>query len=87
MLIKEIIEMMVENNLSIREASKITGIKRSTLHNRIKKYKNDCSIETKDKFEALMEYNQNTKHIKGGKVTKEKMKGKKRKWQVKKQDI
>ena len=70
---------MIKKGMSIREASELTGIKKSTLHKRIKKYKeNFCDFKTREKFDALMEYNQKTMHIKGGKATQLALKGKKR---------
>lgn len=76
--IQSIVEQMIRENLSIREMSAIIKVPKSTLFARIKRYKNRLDLEVLEHYEALMEANKITMHLKGGKATQVAYKGKKK---------
>lgn len=62
-----IVKKMIEENKSIREISNELGFKKSTLHNRLQKYKSKLDVKLLNDFEELMLQNKNSMHAKGGK--------------------
>lgn len=76
--IESIVEQMIRENLSIREMSAILKVPKSTLFARIKRYKSRLDLDLLEHYEALMEANKITMHLKGGKATQVAYKGKKK---------
>ena len=64
-----IIKMMIEKKLSIREMAKIIGIPKSTLHVRLQKMKYNITEEEQENFNNLLINNKKNMAQKGG-ITK-----------------
>lgn len=61
-----IIKMMIEKKLSIREMAKIIGIPKSTLHVRLQKMKYNITEEEQESFNNLLINNKKNMAQKGG---------------------
>lgn len=63
---------ILENNLTIREASKILGIPKSTLHYKVTKNLRNENFVLYNKLHSYLENNFQEKHIRGGEATRQK---------------
>lgn len=70
----EISNYFLETKCSIREASKYFKISKSTIHNKLHKYLPTINKQLFNEVQKILDYNYQTKHIKGGNVTKNKYK-------------
>lgn len=82
--IEEIADYILIEHLTIREASKIYGIPKSTLHNRLQRYMAFCDDDTRLQLEKNFYNNSKKKHKRGGMSFKNKYTGKHKKEILKK---
>lgn len=73
-IIKEA-EYLLATGSTIRAASKIFGISKSTLHADITYKLKDIDYELFNKIHSLMVYHFSVRHIRGGEATKKKYEG------------
>lgn len=64
--------VMLENQLTVRDVAKIIGLSKSTIHKDLTEKLKLIDEELFDEIATLLEYNKNIRHIRGGQKTKEK---------------
>ncbi len=61
---------MVKNNATIREASKVFGVSKSTMHIDLTKRLSEIDKELFGAVKAVLEYNWSVRHLRGGESTR-----------------
>ena len=72
----EIAKYMLDNRSTVREAAKIFGISKSTVHKDLTDRLYYIDKDLFFKVKSLLEYNKSQRHIRGGLATRKKYKGK-----------
>ncbi len=63
---------LIQNDKTIREIAKISGVSKSTVHKDLKEKLNEVNKELKEKTDKIIKQHTETRHIKGGESTRNK---------------
>jgi len=72
----EISNYIVESRVTVRQAAKIFGVSKSTVHKDVTERLPEINEELAVKVRADLEQNKAERHLRGGEATKNKYKGK-----------
>ncbi|HHU31968.1 MAG: sporulation transcriptional regulator SpoIIID [Zhaonellaceae bacterium] len=72
----EISNYIVESRVTVRQAAKIFGVSKSTVHKDVTERLPEINEELAVKVRAVLEQNKAERHLRGGEATKNKYKGK-----------
>ena len=72
----EISNYIVESRVTVRQAAKIFGVSKSTVHKDVTERLPEINEELAVKVRAVLEQNKAERHLRGGEATKNKYQGK-----------
>ncbi|MDI6605403.1 sporulation transcriptional regulator SpoIIID [Aceticella autotrophica] len=70
----EISKYIIKNKATVREAAKVFGVSKSTVHKDVTERLCDINIELYEEVKEILEKNKAERHIRGGYATKMKYK-------------
>lgn len=70
--VREVAHYIYETKATVREAAKIYGVSKSTIHKDVTERLSKINPNLADKVKKVLEYNKAERHIRGGEATRKK---------------
>jgi len=77
--VKEVAHYIYETKATVRQAARIYGVSKSTVHKDVTERLNKIDGQLAEKVKRVLDYNKSERHIRGGQATKRKYEKLKRK--------
>ena len=70
--VKEVAHYIYETKATVRQAARIYGVSKSTIHKDVTERLKEVDAELADRVKKILEYNKAERHIRGGEATRKK---------------
>jgi len=70
--VMEVAEYIIETKATVRQAAKVFGVSKSTIHKDITERLDKINPQLADEIKGILEYNKSERHFRGGEATRKK---------------
>ncbi|OCL25638.1 sporulation transcriptional regulator SpoIIID [Orenia metallireducens] len=70
--VMEVSEYIIETKATVRQAAKVFGVSKSTIHKDITERLDKINPQLADEIKDILEYNKSERHFRGGEATRKK---------------